>query len=87
MVGVSPFGAHPFTSSRMPLNVEDMWIDVGFHITEQGKVSDVQVLRSHGDTGWSKPLLASLGGPPLHAGAADRARQLSDRALHLHVGA
>lgn len=62
MVGVSPFGAHPFTTSRMPLNVEDMWIDVGFHITEQGKVSDVQVLRSHGDTGWSKPLLASLAG-------------------------
>ena len=51
-----------FSGARMPLAVEDMWIDVGFHITPQGKVSDAQILRSHGDTGWSKPLLASIAG-------------------------
>ena len=59
---MSPNGPHSFASYRMPLNVEDMWIDVGFRITEQGKVSDIQVLRSHGDIGWSKPLLASIAG-------------------------
>lgn len=48
--------------ARMPLNVEDMWMDVGFRITPEGKVSNVQVLRSHGDTGWAKPLLASIAG-------------------------
>ena len=51
-----------FTTARMALNVKDMWIDVGFHITPDGRVSDVQVLRKHGDIGWTKPLLASIGG-------------------------
>jgi hypothetical protein len=46
----------------MPLNVEDMWIDVGFNITPQGTVSNLQVLRKHGDPGWAKPLLTSIQG-------------------------
>ena len=62
MIGVSPYGAHPFTASRMPLNVEDMWLDVSFRITPQGTVSDLEVLRSHGDLSWSKPLLISIAG-------------------------
>ena len=60
-------------SARMPLNVEDMWMDVGFEITREGKVSNVQVLRSHGDIGWGKALLASIAGrrytPPRAASA------------------
>src|SRR3954468_15196035 len=44
---MSPYGPHSFASYRMPLNVEDMWIDVGFRITPEGKVSDLQTLRSH----------------------------------------
>ena len=55
-------------SSRMPLNVEDMWIDVGFQITPEGRVSDVQVLRKHGAIGWAKPLLASIAGRRYTAG-------------------
>ena len=51
-----------FASSRMPLNVENMWVDVGFRITPDGEVSDVEALRSHGDTGWAKPLLGSIAG-------------------------
>ena len=59
---MSPNGPHSFSSSRMPLNVEDMWLDVGFRITSEGKVADVQTLRSHGNIGWAKPLLASIQG-------------------------
>ena len=55
-------GPTALASSRMPLNVEDMWIDVGFQITPEGRVADLQVLRRHGDIGWAKPLLASIGG-------------------------
>jgi hypothetical protein len=55
-------GFQNFATHRMALNVEDMWVDVGFRITDQGKVADVRVLRSRGDTGWAKPLLASIAG-------------------------
>jgi hypothetical protein len=61
-------GPTSFATSRMPLNVEDMWIDVGFRITPEGRVSDVQVLRKHGDIGWAKPLLASIAGRRYTAG-------------------
>lgn len=59
---LSPHGPQPMGTLRMGLNVEDMWVDVGFHITPQGKVADVQLLRSHGETGWARPLLSSIGG-------------------------
>jgi len=61
-IGQLPTGPQSFSTYRMPLHVEDMWIDVGFRITFEGKVSDLQVLRSHGDVGWSKPLLVSIAG-------------------------
>ena len=61
-IGQLPTGPKSFASYRMPLNVEDMWIDVGFRITAEGRVSDVEVLRSHGERGWAKPLLASIEG-------------------------
>ena len=43
-------------------DIDDMWVDVGFRITPEGKVSDVQVLHKRGDTFWARPLLASIGG-------------------------
>jgi len=58
----SPYGGRAVTSTRMGINTEDMWLDVGFHIDADGRVSDLQVLRSRGDQGWSKPLLASISG-------------------------
>jgi hypothetical protein len=58
----SPYGTRSVSSTRMGINVEDMWVDVAFRITPGGKVSDVQVLRSRGDTSWSRPLLASIAG-------------------------
>ena len=58
----SPFGGRAASSTRMGINVKDMWLDVGFTITSEGKVADVEVLRSKGQQGWSKPLLASIAG-------------------------
>jgi tetratricopeptide (TPR) repeat protein len=76
-VKILPNGPHGFASYRMPLNVKDMWIDVGFRITDQGTVADLQTLRSKGDIGWAKPLLTSIAGrryTPAKAGSADSVR-------------
>lgn len=69
----SPYGVRAASSMRMPLSVRDMWIDVGFHINQDGSVSDVQVLRSRGALGWSKPLLASIAGRRYTPAAASSA--------------
>ena len=55
-------GSGTFNSRRMALNVEDMWIDVGFKISPQGRVENVQVLRSKGSQSWARPLLKSIAG-------------------------
>jgi len=78
--GQLPTGPQSFATYRMPLNVEDMWIDVGFRITPEGRVSDLQVLRSHGEIGWSKPLLVSIAGRRYTpANPASPASQRSER--------
>lgn len=38
------------------------WIDVGFWVRPDGRVEDVDVLRSSGNTKWAEPLLASVKG-------------------------
>src|SRR3954467_13214669 len=43
-------------------NFDDTWVDIGFWVTPDGKVSDAEILRSHGDTGWAAPLLRSVAG-------------------------
>lgn len=55
-------GAGGLTATHMALNVEDMWVDIGFRITADGRVADLQVERKHGDIGWAKPLLRSIEG-------------------------
>ena len=55
-------GSRSFNTSRLPLNVEDMWIDVGFTISPQGRVEGLQVLRSKGSRAWAWPLLRSIEG-------------------------
>ena len=58
--------------NRVSANFDDMWIDVEFSITPEGKVSDLKVARSRGDLFWAKPLLASIGGrryTPARAGS------------------
>ena len=48
--------------NRMSANFDDMWMDVQFTITSEGKVADLEVTRSRGNLFWSKPLLASISG-------------------------
>ena len=55
-------GGMSFSSRRMALNVEDMWMDVGFKISPTGRVEGLQVLRSKGGLSWAKSLLASISG-------------------------
>jgi hypothetical protein len=43
-------------------NFDDRWADVGFWVTPEGRVSDVEVLRSRGILDWTKPLLRSIAG-------------------------
>ena len=40
----------------------DYWADVGFWINAEGRVEDVEVLRSHGPQYWMRPVLRSIGG-------------------------
>lgn len=36
------------------------WADVGFRVTPDGTVSDVEIIRGSGDTRWAKPLLGAI---------------------------
>jgi tetratricopeptide (TPR) repeat protein len=43
-------------------NFEDKWIDVGFWVQADGRVTEVEILRKDGPTDWATPLLKSLAG-------------------------
>ena len=43
-------------------NFDDTWIDVGFWVTPSGRVSDAEILRSSGSTGWAQNLMKSISG-------------------------
>lgn len=60
--GGSHVGAGMTGMSRLALNTEDMWIDVSFRVTPDGRVADLEVARRKGDPAWAKPLLASIAG-------------------------
>ena len=55
-------GGMSFGTRRTALNVEDMWIDVGFTISPTGRVENLDVLRSKGSRSWARPLLKSIAG-------------------------
>lgn len=55
-------GSRTFGTSRLAPVVDDMWLDVAFRVTPEGKVANVEVVRSRGDRSWAKPLLASIQG-------------------------
>lgn len=61
-------GPSLFATQRVAPVVDDMWLDVAFRVTPDGKVADVKVARSHGGTSWAKPLLASIEGRRYTAG-------------------
>jgi hypothetical protein len=41
--------------------MDDAWIDVGFWITPDGRVSGVEILRQGAETSWSRPVLNAIG--------------------------
>jgi hypothetical protein len=41
---------------------EDEWIDVGFWVTPEGRVNDLEVLRSRGNARWASQLLKAIAG-------------------------
>jgi hypothetical protein len=48
---------------RMPMQrFEKQWVDFGFRIGPEGRVGDVEMLRSQGSTDWAKPLLQAIAG-------------------------
>ena len=47
---------------RPSRNVERMWVDVSFFVQPDGKVTDLEVIRSENDTFWAKPLLKLIRG-------------------------
>jgi hypothetical protein len=48
------------TLARHPGNVDDQWIDVSFWIQPDGRVSELQIIRSDGARDWANPLLTSI---------------------------
>jgi hypothetical protein len=51
-------------------NLERLWVDVGFWVTPQGRVSELEILRSSGPTHWAEPVIKSIAGR-LYSPAAD----------------
>jgi hypothetical protein len=43
-------------------NFDDRWVDIGFWVTPSGKVDDPEVIRSRGNTDWTRALMRSLAG-------------------------
>ena len=56
-------------ASRASENYEGKWIDVGFWVQPDGRVSDLEVLRTGGDTVWARPLLEAIRGRLYSTGA------------------
>jgi tetratricopeptide (TPR) repeat protein len=70
-------------------NFDDRWVDIGFWVTQGGKVDDPEILRSQGNVGWAKPLLTSIGGriysPVTTPGGNYRVERYSYTALQSYV--
>ncbi|HTU11463.1 MAG TPA: hypothetical protein VMG08_11265 [Allosphingosinicella sp.] len=47
---------------QLPDNMENGWIDVGFWVGPDGRVSEVEILRRGADPSWADPLLTAIGG-------------------------
>ncbi len=61
-VGRSSSGLESSTSLRVAAqDYRDQWADVAFWIGADGRVSEVEVLRSSGSKGWLKPVLENIG--------------------------
>lgn len=47
--------------TRVSTNSRGSWVDIGFWIGRDGKVTDVEVLRSSGSEDWAKPVVKNIG--------------------------
>jgi hypothetical protein len=56
--GFEQKGGNVLASSQGTL--EDRWVDIGFWVNSNGLPSDLEILRSSGDTAWVKPVKASI---------------------------
>lgn len=65
------------------------WVDVGFWVTPDGRVSDAEVLRSGSKADWAKPLLRSIAGriysPPADPAGTYRVERYTQTALWMQV--
>jgi hypothetical protein len=58
--GVSEGGRNPLKNLQTQ-SVENNWVDIGFWVTPEGKVQDVELIRSGlKDTAWTKPVVKSI---------------------------
>ncbi len=57
------------TLNRVTENYEDKWIDVGFWILPNGRVSGLEILRQGATSDWSTPLMTSIRGRLYSEGA------------------
>ncbi|MFN3517682.1 MAG: hypothetical protein ACK4YM_11080 [Novosphingobium sp.] len=67
--------AAPPSWTRVSTNAYGQWVDIGFWIGRDGKVSDVEILRSSGRDEWARPVLANIARrvyAPLKAEDGDR---------------
>jgi len=55
-------------NTRRSDNFEDKWLDVGFWVLPNGRVSGLEVLRHMNNTDWANPLLESIRGRLYSAG-------------------
>jgi hypothetical protein len=56
-------------NSRIPLSYENKWIEVGYWVQPDGRVSDLEIVRrGRGSLGWETPLLDSIRGRRFSAG-------------------
>lgn len=55
---LDPANLSPHT--QIPDDMENGWIDVGFWVGSDGRVSEVEILRRGAEPGWSGPLLRSI---------------------------
>jgi uncharacterized protein (DUF2267 family) len=54
--------AYGNTLKRAPLNFKDKWVDVGFWVLPDGKVSGLEIVRKGASTEWVAPLLKAIRG-------------------------
>jgi len=60
LIGMHPIDGENFF--RAAENFEGKWIDVGFWVMPDGRVAELEVVRSGGESVWARPLLQSIRG-------------------------